>query len=276
MRRTQWGYGVVVPDSFVPEHSGPSPDDGVYLTDIASGGTRLLLSARETVERTMMAERRREYERSAVYNFHTKWSPDGTRLMFSLRFFPKTAGVFDAMVKLGGKLRFDVFTVRPDGSELYNAIPAAEWDKGGHHTNWSCDSRSLTMNLAIDRRRMRLCRCGYDGSNLRTIGDFTGSGHPSFHHNGRWGITDCYINESFTAPDRSVPLWLFDLARGTERVLTRLDIATPGLEKSSNFRLDPHPVWCDHDNFLIFNAMEHGSRRVFIADMRKFQSSQPE
>lgn len=271
MRRTQWGYGVMVPDQLVPEHFGPSPDDGVYLTDIATGKSRLLISAREAVERTMTAERRREYEASEVYNFHTKWSPDGTRLMFSLRFYPKTGGMFDAMSKLWRALRFDVFTIRPDGSELYNAIPASEWDKSGHHTNWTRDSRGLTMNLGIYRQGLRFCQCGYDGSNLRPIGEFTGSGHPSFHHNGRWGITDCYIQECFTAPDRSIPIRLIDLETNTERALTRVDITTPGLAKSYNFRLDPHPVWCDNDNFLIFNAMENGARRVFLADMRKFQ-----
>ncbi len=31
------------------------------------------------------------------------------------------------------------------------------------------------------------------------------------------------------------------------------------------------PVRRDNDNLLIFNAMENGARRVFLADMRKFQ-----
>ena len=64
------------------------------------------------------------------------------------------------------------------------------------------------------------------------------------------------------------PLRLFDLAEGSERVLTRIKMRTPGLVLAADFRLDPHPVWCDSGNLLIFNAVQDGRRRVFVADTR--------
>ncbi len=70
-----------------------------------------------------------------------------------------------------------------------------------------------------------------------------------------------------------VPLRLFDLKNMTERVLTCLHIKTEGDSRKVDFRLDPHPVWCEHWDLLIFNAIWHGSRRVFAADMRKFQET---
>ena len=271
MRRTQGGYGVVLPDDRVRYNRGASSEDGIYLTDLSSGDRKLLISIAEVAERVLSPERRAEYARSEVYGFHTKWSPSGDRLMFSLRYFPDFGGrMFRMMAHDFSALRYDVFTMRPDGSELFDAIPASEWEKHGHHTNWTPDGRFLTMNLNIERKRMRLCICGYDGSGLHPIGDYTGSGHPSFLRNGRYGITDCYLHErEFVADDDSAPLRLFDLAEGTERVLTRIKIRTPGLAVAGDFRLDPHPVWCDNGNLLIFNAVQEGRRRVFVADTRR-------
>ena len=273
MRRTQGGYGVILPDDKVPYYKGPVPDDGIWLTEVATGKTRLLISIREAAERTLTAERMAEYERKEVYAFHSKWSPDGSRIMFSFRFFPDEKGkMFCAMYHYAERLRYDVFSIRPDGSDLHLAIPADQWDKGGHHTTWKPDSSGFTMNLKLDGKNMRICQCSYDGSGLSAVGPFTGSGHPSFHPNGRWGITDAYRFEPLAYPDgRTVPLRLFDLKEMTEKVLVRMDVKTPG-DDYIDFRLDPHPVWCDDFNLLIFNAIWRGSRRVLAADMRKFLS----
>ena len=272
MRRTQGGYGVVVPDRLVPYYKGTTAEDGVWLTDIASGKTRLLISIREAAERTLTAERRAEYEKSELYSFHTKWSPDGKKIMFSLRYFPDKKGkMFAAMYQCWDDLRYDVFSFDPASRELFLSIPASEWEKGGHHTNWRNDCRGFTMNLDIYRKGMRLCQVECDGSGLRPIGEFTGSGHPSFHRNGRWGITDCYRFEKFTAENGKIPLRLFDLKENTERVLVWIDTQTEGDLLGLDCRLDPHPVWCGHYDLLIFNAMHQGKRGVFCADMRKFQ-----
>ena len=274
MRRTQGGYGVVVPDQLVPYYKGTTSEDGVWLTDIATGKTRLLISIREAAERTLTSERRQEYENSELYGFHTKWSPNGKKIMFSLRFFPDHQGsMFRAMTYLGDALRYDVFSYDTVSGELFLSIPAAEWDKGGHHTNWRNDNSGFTMNLDIFRQGMRLCEVNCDGSELKPIGEFTGSGHPSFHRNGRWGVTDCYRFEKFTAEDGNIPLRLFDLKENTERVLAWIDTKSEGHDWKIDARLDPHPVWCDNYNLLFFNAMNGDKRGVFCADMRKFQES---
>lgn len=274
MRRTQGGYGVILPDDRVPYYKGPVSDDGVWLTEVATGKTRLMISIREAAERTLTAERLTEYERKEVYAFHTKWSPDGSRLMFSLRFFPDEKGkMFCSMYHYGKGLRYDVFSIKPDGSDLHLAIPADQWDKGGHHTTWKPDSSGFTMNLKLDGKNMRICQCGLDGSGLSTIGSFAGSGHPSFHSDRRWGITDSYRFEPLAYNDgKTVPLRLFDLKELREKVLIRMDVKTPGDERSIDFRLDPHPVWADHFSAMFFNGMYNGVRAVFIANMEKICS----
>ncbi|MBR7103733.1 MAG: PD40 domain-containing protein [Lentisphaeria bacterium] len=268
MRRTQGGYGVIVPDDRVPCYRGTTDEDGVWLTELATGKRRLLISIKEAAERAVSAKRLGEYAKSEVYAFHTKWSPDGSKIMFSLRFFPDEQGKrFYAMYHYGAGLRYDVFAIRPDGSDLSLVIPAEEWDKGGHHTTWKTDSSGFTMNLDLHRQGMRLCQCNLDGTGLETIGPFTGSGHPSFHPDGRWGVTDCYRFEALAYPDgNTVPLRLFDLHNMTEEVFVRLPVKTPG-DDYIDFRLDPHPVWADNFKLLFFNGMWNGYRAVFCADM---------
>lgn len=274
MRRTQGGYGVIIPDQLVPYYKGTTDEDGVWMTDIATGKATLLISTREAAERTLTAERRAEYEKSELYCFHTKWSPDCKKLMFSLRYFPDKKGeMFNAMYKCWDDLRYDVFSFEPDSRELFLSIPASEWEKGGHHTNWRNDCTGFTMNLDLYREGMRLCEVNCDGSDLKPIGEFTGSGHPSFHINGRWGVADCYRFEKFTAADGRIPLRMFDLKEHTERALVWIHTLTDGAARGLDCRLDPHPVWCDNFNLLFFNAMHQGKRGVFCADMRKFQES---
>ncbi len=269
-RRMQNGYGVVIPDHLVPINRGPVDHDGIFVTDIASGERKLLISTREVVERAIPTERRKEYEKSEVYGFHSKWSPDGTRIMFSLRYFPYHGSMFNAM-RYEMRLKFDIFTMKTDKTELYNTVPAEQWAKGGHHTTWTPDSRHLTMNLNIFQQGMRFCKCQLDGSDLAPVGEYVGSGHPTLHRNGRYVVTDCYIPEQFTRPDRSVPLRFFDLSDKSERALTYLEIYTPALSIDADYRLDPHPAWSNDYQLLFFNGMIHGKRKLFAADMRKFE-----
>lgn len=271
MRRTQYGYGVMVPDEHVPVHRGPRDDTGVYITDLESGVSRRLLSIREVVERAASEGLRREYAESDVYVFHTKWNGDGSRLMFTLRHFPHRDNAFNRIKE--HDLRFAVYTVRPDGSDLHCAIPPALWVHGGHHTTWTPDGDHLTLNVRLADARfepMRIRRCRYDGSDWCTLGPFVGSGHPSLHRNGRYIMTDCYHNELFTRADGRVPLRLLDLRRGRERHWAYVPIHVPEQARHSGFRVDPHVVWCDGCRLAIFNAVDNGVRRVYAADMRRF------
>jgi hypothetical protein len=54
------------------------------------------------------------------------------------------------------KMLFDVFTISPDGSQLYNPIPYGYWRYPGHHTTWTPDSQHLTFNLDLHRKGMKL------------------------------------------------------------------------------------------------------------------------
>lgn len=260
MPRTQFGYGVVIPEDQVRINWEPREDDGLFLTNLENGDCRLLVSLRELID--LIPER----ERPAVaghcyYGFHAKWAPTGDRLLFTVRGVAHPWAVhFDT---ISSPLHFYIFTMRPDGSELKCALDASFWNRLGHHINFFPDGKALSMNHTFNFDEMRFVRCDVDGKNRRVILENTlGSGHPTIHPDGRHLLTDCYLHEPMTAGDGTVPLRWIDLQSGQEEHVARIrTVAGAGA-----LRIDPHPAWAPDWKHVAFNAAPDGTRRVFVAD----------
>jgi hypothetical protein len=267
MRKTQAGYGVVVPDDRVRRNVGPAGDDGFYLTDADTGESRLLVSIREALERADPPVELGDAERFEIYGFHSKFNPPGDRIAFSLRWFPARAEprwrVHDRQPR---EVRYAYLTARPDGTAIHCAVGPEQWDKGGHHTTWFPDGRRLSMNLNLDGDGMRFVQVNEDGRDLRPMrGDVWGSGHPTVHPDGRHILTDTYTNEKMACGDGTIPLRWVDLADGRERALVRINTAQPCPDAA--LRVDPHPAWDRAARRIAFNAFVGGTRRVYVADL---------
>lgn len=257
-RRTQHGYGVVAPDEAIPVNYGAPDDDGLFLTDLATGETTLLLSLARVYMELLDAE---QYAGGDLYGFHVKWNLQGSRLQFVVRWMPHGNDE-------RGARRNMLVTLRPDGSDLQMAIPGEVWARGGHHPNWMPDGEHVMMNLKLDGENMRLVSARYDGADLRLLNDdLLGTGHPAMHPDGRHVITDEYAHASLANEDGTTPLRLLDVQSGGEvqvaRIRTRPDYE--GEEKV--LRVDPHPAWDPEFRFVTFNACPSGRRDVFIADL---------
>ena len=268
MRRTQYGYGVIVPDEVAPRHMGMSDDDGLFITDAETGECRLLISIREAIERTVPKSQLAEYEKYENYFFHSKWNPQGDRLLFTLRRFPIDQPHRFSNLNHNTVL-FDVFTMKPDGSELYNAVPADQWVKGGHHINWFPQGDKLSMNLGFKGDEvMRFTQVNYDGSDLDMIFEEPiGSGHPSFHPAMKYLVTDAYNSEPMSFDDGSIPIRLVNLKKRTEECIVRMRTQTPYRTQYPDLRVDPHPVWSRDFTKVIFNGYADGTRRIYLADL---------
>lgn len=270
MRKTQPGYGVCLPDDTVRWNIGLRDDDGFYLTDTASGKCRLLLSTREAFTRAHPAILMDDPQRYEIYGFHSKFNPQGDRLMLSLRWFPAAdKPLWDAFKNCGPKVRFAWVTMKLDGSELHCAVGPEQWEKGGHHGTWFPDGQRISMNLDINREgRMRLVQVQADGQDLRMMrSDLYGSGHPTVHPDGRHLLTDTYTHEPAAYGDGTIPLRWIDLTNGTEKAAVRINAQQP--YNDVTLRIDPHPAWDRSWRYVTFNAFVGGTRRVFIADMQK-------
>lgn len=270
MARTQRGYGVSIPPERIGRNIGTPNDDGLFITDLETGERRLVLSLAEAVRAIPELDEKHltDWE---IYGFHTKWSPTGDRILFTIRRFPvEGPHRFDLLHAWHPEqaLRFDVLTLRPDGSDLKNAVPAARWEAGGHHINWFPNGRKLSMNLGGFGDNLRFLSVNLDGSDLTPLlSDTIGSGHPTLHPNGRLLLTDAYAHEPVAFADGSVPLRALDLSTGREECLLRIGAVTNPLPHRA-LRVDPHPAWDREWRHFVFNGVLPGenTRRVFLAD----------
>jgi len=264
MRRTQYGYGVIVPDEYVPRNIGFSADDGLYITNADTGECRLLASINGVFEKAGIDKNK--YKDIECYGFHCKYNPQGDRIMFSMRGFPKKD--YEPWNAMSNDTLFWVVTMKPDGSDMYVAVGPEEWHKGGHHTTWQPDGKRLSMNLAVDGGgRMFFMQVDYNGENYGKIHDtLMGSGHPTIHPDGRHIITDSYKYEPVAFGDGTVPVRFIDIKTGAEKTAVRINIHNAAAEKESALRVDPHPAWAPDYRHAAFNGFVNGARRVFAAD----------
>lgn len=253
----QVGYGVVVPKKRIRRNIGPVDDDGIFITDVASGKSKRIVTIKEIYEKTVPSIAIPNPQDFEYYCFQVKWNPQGTRLLTTVQWSP---------VKGGARQR-SVITMKPDGSDVHTAITPAQWAKGGHHINWTPDGEHLSMNLNVDGREgLELITVKYDGTDLKTV--FTpGSGHPSFHPQGLpLMVTDAYPDEAITRRDGTVPVRFLHTDTGREETVAEVFVTNVVGE----FRVDPHPAWDRTGRYVIFNGYTGGTRNVFVADLKNW------
>jgi Tol biopolymer transport system component len=256
---TQAGYGAIVPLETIRFNRGAVEDDGLFITDTETGRTRMLVSYKRIVDEAVPAIDVERYGPGGFYGFHVKWSPDGKRIMFVLRYKPDDAGYKPTLL-----------TMNADGSNIRVAVPNTEWaDKGGTHPNWQPDSEHVMMDLNIHKEGMRFVEALYDGSDLRTMTDAPGnSGHPTLHPNGKHILTDDYAKRNVFSDGTSPLLW-FDLAAHTSETLVRILNTPPYTGPGRELRVDLHPAWDATFRYCAFNAVHDGTRRVHVADLSR-------
>ena len=274
MPRTQYGYGVLIPEERVGLNDAMPREDGVFVVDIESGRVKTFVSIHDLHTKAGTPSDPDAYRDGWHYGFHAKWSPCGRRLLFTTRWVPRAGDIrWNALhekTKLPWPgLKFNVFTMTPDGGDILNAVPAPYWVHGGHHINWYPDGRALSMNLGYftGGKGLEFVRASLDGKVIEAITRAVpGSGHPTIHPDGRHILTDCYQHEKWCRADGSTPLRWIDLETGTEEEIVRMITKTKPAE--SWLRCDAHPAWTRDWQWVSFNAVPDGTRHVFLADMR--------
>ncbi|TFV58189.1 hypothetical protein E4P42_12525 [Mycobacterium sp. PS03-16] len=281
----QPGYGVLVPTNLIKRNRGASAEDGLYSTDTASGRSRLLISFADLMSNVGLKRRERDLS-GGFYGFHTKWNPQGDRVMFIVRFAPDSGRV--------GKTENFLFTLAPDGRDVALALGPDEWE-GGHHPNWCPDGRSIVMNLIHPRpaswrmststlasriarriglryfpraRRLSFVSIDHRGEHKRIIAPSSvGSGHPTIDPSAKLLISDAYPSEEVAFKDGTVPIRGIDIASEVETCMLRVDTRPRYVGRNNEYRIDPHPAWDRSGNFITFNGSMNGCRSVFLADL---------
>ena len=257
---TQAGYGVLAPPEHVPLNRGAPDDDGIFVTDVATGQGRLLLSLAEIVDAIIPDNQRRVYRDGDFYGFHVKWNLQGTRLMFVVRWKPHDAAQ---------RMRIMLVTCRADGTDIHAAISDADWSRGGHHPNWCPDGENVMMNLKVAEDGLRFVTARYDGTGLTAMHpDIPGSGHPALRPDGRFIVTDVYQHGALAYGDGTTPIRWVDLQEGNARDIVRMSSLPAFSGTKKVMRVDPHPAWDFAFERVAFNGCIDGRRHVFVADVR--------
>jgi hypothetical protein len=257
-RCTQEGYGVMVPDTHLPLNIEIPEDDGLYIADNETGKCRLLVSIKDILDKAVPKFNMDEYQNGEFYGFQCKWNPQGTRLLFVLRWITNDR-----------KYRKNhVITMKSDGSDIRVAINADQWAKGGNHINWCPDGEHLSMNLNVDGDVIRFIKVKYDGTDLhKLLNSVPGSGHPTVHKSGGYILTDAYNDDTVAYGDGTVPIRFVNLETGTAEAIIRMKTQNPF---SFTLRVDPHPAWDPTFRWIAFNGYADNTRRVYIADLSGF------
>jgi len=257
---TQGGYGV-------PEYrdrdgiTGAPADEGIWQTDLATDETRLLLSLAAAVE----AAADPFLAGGNQYFFHTKWNPQGTRILQVLR------TLFPGRPEKKG-WNPTLLTMRADGSAIRKTVSREHWRQGGNHPNWHPDGDHIVMNLTpawLGDPNRRFVSVHHSGEDLRILSRrHLGSGHMRVTPDWRYLVADCYQREPMADASGQVPIRLLDLVSDEEvevcRIFTNLDRYT-AIDKM--LRIDPHPEWNRSFDHVCFNAAPDGKRQVLIADL---------
>jgi len=254
MGQKQPGYGAHW--AGVNEWSrGSATEVGITITPLDGSPSRMILTLADVLDQ--FPELR--CEGGSYVCFHTKWNPQGTRIMMA----------FFWMSPDGKGSRNSVLTMNADGSNLAVALSPDIWARGGHHPNWCPNGDDILMNAKPTDDKLRLVKFRYDGSSFEILSDtLRGSGHPTMHPDGRHIITDCYPYEEGEGATH-VPLRWVDLKTDTETTLVQVPCVPEFTGAKGELRIDPHPAWDFQFKRVAINCLDQGVRKVAVVDLSK-------
>lgn len=224
-------------------------DDGVWVCDLRTGKSKLVLSLAALHER--VAGLSPLMEKKLLVN-HLTFNPSGTRFVLLLRNFPSAQPRLDA----GSAWKTAVFTAARDGSDVRMIVPPGY----ASHYHWRDDE---TLVFHCD---------GPSGSQLYEITDaptprfvsfdlnfFVRDGHCSYSPDGHWMLYDSYPDAA-----KRQHLYLYDLKRKRGHELGAFAaLPVPIID----IRCDLHPRWLP-DGRISFDSTHEGYRGIYVVDPR--------
>ncbi len=230
-----------------PNPDAPHPDnDGVFVMDLASGQSRLVVSIGEAWRR--LVQRHPELKDRHMWFNHTVFNTDGSRFFFLARTWTPEPN---------RRLESAMFTVGRDGADLREVIP---FGKGVSHFEWR-NEREILATFRLHDRDMKLVLFTDGKADYRVIGEgfLSGDGHPTFAPDGERIAVD--HNDGAHLEKH---LRLYNLKTGQGRLLARF----PMREKrylSGDLRCDLHPRWDRAGGAICVDALaSDGTRQLHV------------
>lgn len=234
--------------SMDPNPRSPNPDnDGVFLMDLATGRTRLVVPIAKVYG--LLLRKHRELRRCHMWFNHTVFNADDTRFLFLAR----------ARVRRLGGMTTAMFTANTDGSDLREVIP---FGKGVSHFDWR-NKTEIIATFRLDGRKTVhvLFTDGRDDYRQIGPGFLVGDGHCTFAPDRQWLVTDPRTRQL-----KARRLQVFNVETEKGAVLGEFPL---GRHYTGELRCDLHPRWNRTGKAICFDAPETKgwTRQLHVAEL---------
>lgn len=240
--RPGYGYPCKQDPHFYENHPA---EDGVFLVDMVTGNSRLILSLETLWNFTGSYF---DGDRKLVIN-HITWNPDATRFVLLLRNFPTDARPH----------RTAVITADRNGENLfllsdYGYFSHYYWE-GPRDLIAYADGKELAVCQGIQNYRLQ--DLSYNGS-IIDAQSFPEDNHMSLSPCGRYLLNDAYPDEN-----REQKLFVYDLREKENISLGRFySPVFPVID----IRCDLHPRWSYHSGLVSFDSVHEGFRGIYTIE----------
>ncbi|MBC7828752.1 MAG: hypothetical protein H7122_13460 [Chitinophagaceae bacterium] len=240
LRITRTDYGYAGPGQDAKSGSAFPEDDGIFLIDLQSGISKLIVSYAQ-LKNIVPAI----IEKGIEYIGHILFSRSGTKIFFLARAIPTW--------------NTTSFTANKDGSDLQRCFPDG-W--GGSHFDWSSDDQ-LMITAMYEAKQYAHILFTPGQKNYKRLGNglLDYDGHGTFSPDGKWMVTDTYPGQGM----REQKIYLMDMK--TQAVLPLGRYVEPE-QFSAGWRCDIHCRWSPQGDMIGFNSTHTGSRQVYITRLR--------
>ena len=220
-------------------------EHGVFVQDLETGESERIVSVADCWR---MHPRKDEIADWHLYVKHTKWSPDGARLMFV---FTNEIRFSDKYVELP-RVK-DVYVVNADGSGLKRV------GEFGNHPLWHPNGQEILTNSPFeDRPGNSLVLHDVETGELRLAsGRMAGSGHPSFSPDGKRIAVDHVLGREGYGS-----LTLVGVEAGTTTHLVQV-----GVTDHSHVGTHLHPVWSQDGKQVLYANDASGTAQLCVVDV---------
>ncbi len=223
----------------------PTPnDDGLFLLNLQSGESRLVISIAEVCARS----NDKQCASKRTWFNHVLFNTDGSRVLFFCRY------------KDDEGMHTSLWTVNPDGTNLECQIP---FGNRISHFAWRDPRRILISSdcfgemqfLEFTDRQRDFASFG--------AGQLPRDGHACYSPDSNWLVCDTYPQGS----ERLAALMLYNVNH--KRIIY---IGRYYSEKrfTGDVRCDLHPRWSSDGRFITFDSVHEGTRQIYLVDVTKF------
>ncbi|MCS7015338.1 MAG: hypothetical protein RMJ19_01555 [Gemmatales bacterium] len=243
LRRLRPGYGYAGGEDPFADEPHPA-NDGLFLIDLRSGATKLILS----LEAIWKAYPLSSQEKEPLFINHVIYNRSGDRLFF--------------LARLGDGRLTACMTVGIDGSQLVCLFPYSVY--GGSHYDWLDERRLVITRYQPQAKPPWVHLLLTDGKPESAVvlapQVLTRDGHCHVSPDGKWLVTDTYPDE-----DRKQSLYLMRLDKSDTAVRIARFYSPPDFR--GDWRCDLHPRWSRDGKQICIDSTHDGTRQVYILEL---------